>query len=100
MDFDDSSHGDIAADLSAVSCGSNTSETEPEVMYTTIGAFNSSNFNLDDTARLPSVGTLCTLVTSAGRPLISPPGEIALETLTNYRINVVTRELDRFDFNA
>lgn len=80
MDFNDSSHGDIVAELSAVSCGSNTSETEPEVMYTTIGAFHSSNFNLDDTARLPSVGTLCTLVTSAGHPLISPPGEIVLET--------------------
>ena len=80
MDFNDSSHGDITAELSAVSCGSNTSETEPEVMYTTIGAFHSSNFHLDDAARLSSVGTLCTLVTSAGHPLISPPGEIVLET--------------------
>lgn len=80
MDFHDSSHGDIAADLSVVSCGSNTSETEPEVMYTTIGAFHSSNFNLDDAARLSSVGTLCTLVTSTGHPLISPSAEIVLET--------------------
>ena len=80
MDFNDSSRGDITAELSAVSCGSNTSETEPEVMYTTIGAFHSSNFHLDDAARLSSVGTLCTLVTSAGHPLISPPGEIVLET--------------------
>ena len=80
MDFNDSSHGDIASELSAVSCGSNTSETEAEVMYTTIGAFHSSNFQLDDAARLSSVGTLCTLVTSAGHPLISPPGEIVLET--------------------
>ena len=63
-----------------MSCGSNTSETEPEVMYATIGAFHSSNFNLDDAARLSSVGTLCTLVTSAGHPLISPPGEVVLET--------------------
>lgn len=82
MEFNDSSHGDITAELSAVSCGSNTSETEPEVMYTTIGAFHSSNFHLDDAARLSSVGTLCTLVTSAGHPLISPPGEIVLETET------------------
>ena len=80
MDFHDSSHGDIAADLSAVSCGSNTSETEPEVMYTAIGAFHSGNFNLDDAARLSSVGTLCTLVTSTGHPLISPSAEIVLET--------------------
>ena len=80
VDFNDSSRGDITAELSAVSCGSNTSETEPEVMYTTIGAFHSSNFHLDDAARLSSVGTLCTLVTSAGHPLISPPGEIVLET--------------------
>ena len=82
MDFNDSSHGDITAELSAVSCGSNTSETEPEVMYTAIGAFHSSNFHLDDAARLSSVGTLCTLVTSAGHPLIPPPGEIVLETET------------------
>jgi len=82
VEFNDSSHGDITAELSAVSCGSNTSETEPEVMYTTIGAFHSSNFHLDDAARLSSVGTLCTLVTSAGHPLISPPGEIVLETET------------------
>lgn len=80
MDFHDSTHGDIAADLSVVSCGSNASETEPEVMYTTIGAFHSSNFNLDDAARLSSVGTLCTLVTSTGHPLISPSAEIVLET--------------------
>ena len=90
MDFSDSSHGDIAAELSAVSCGSNTSETEPEVMYTT----------MDDAARLSSISTLCTLITPAGHPLISSPEEIVLETLTNYRINVVTRELDRFDFSA
>lgn len=80
MDFHDSTHGDIAADLSVVSCGSNASETEPEVMYTAIGAFHSSNFNLDDAARLSSVGTLCTLVTSTGHPLISPSAEIVLET--------------------
>lgn len=80
VDFNGSSHGDITAELSTVSCGSNTSETEPEVMYTTIGAFHSSNFHLDDAARLSSVGTLCTLVTSAGHPLISSPGEIVLET--------------------
>lgn len=79
VDFHDSSH-DIA-ELSAVSCGSNTSETEPEVMYTTIGAFHSSHFNLDDATRLSSLPstTLCALVTSTGHPLMSPI-EVVLET--------------------
>lgn len=80
VDFHDSSH-DIA-ELSAVSCGSNTSETEPEVMYTTIGAFHSSHFNLDDATRLSSLPStaLCALVTSTGHPLMSPPIEVVLET--------------------
>ena len=86
VDFTDSAQGDMTSDLSAVSCGSNTSETEPEVMYTTIGAFHSSNFNLDDATRLSSVGvhlpstTLCALVTSTGHPLVSPTTEVVLET--------------------
>ena len=86
----------MPAELGVVSCGSNASETEPEVMYTTIGSFHPSNFNLDDAARLSAVGihippslqpnTLCALVTSTGNPLstgiplVSPSTELALET--------------------
>lgn len=55
-------------------------------MYTTIGAFHSSNFSLEDATRLSSVGvhlpssTLCALVTSTGHPLVSPTTEVVLET--------------------
>ena len=96
VDFNDVSQGDMPAELGVVSCGSNASETEPEVMYTTIGSFHPSNFNLDDAARLSAVGihippslqpnTLCALVTSTGHPLstgiplVSPSTELALET--------------------
>lgn len=86
VDFTDSSQGVMTADLSAVSCGSISSEAEPEVLYTTIGAFHSSNFSLEDTTRLSSVGvhlpssTLCALVTSTGNPLVSPTTEVVLET--------------------
>ena len=102
VDFSDASQGDMPAELGVVSCGSNASETEPEVMYTTIGSFHPSNFNVDDAARLSAVGihippslqpnTLCALVTSTGNPLstciplstgiplVSPPTELALET--------------------
>lgn len=86
VDFTDSSQGALAADLSAVSCGSISSETEPEVLYTTIGAFHSSNFSLEDATRLSSVGVhlpssaLCALVTSTGHPLVSPTTEVVLET--------------------
>lgn len=89
VDFTESSHGDMTAELGTVSCGSTTSETEPEVMYTTIGAFHAGNFNLDDAARLTSVGVhlpnslpstaLCALVTSTGHPLVSPSTELVLE---------------------
>ena len=86
VDFTDSSQGALAADLSAVSCGSISSETEPEVLYTTIGAFHSNNFSLEDATRLSSVGVhlpssaLCALVTSSGHPLVSPTTEVVLET--------------------
>ncbi|XP_073255988.1 uncharacterized protein [Porites lutea] len=90
VDFNDASQGDMPVELSVVSCGSNASETEPEVMYTTISSFHPSNFNLDDAARLSAVGihippslqpnTLCALVTSTGNPLVSPSTELALET--------------------
>lgn len=63
-------------ELGPVSCGSATSETETEVMYTTIGAFHGGKLNVDDASQLTSVGvqfpsslsttTLCALVTSAG----------------------------------
>lgn len=66
----------IVEELGPVSCGSATSETETEVMYTTIGAFHGGKLNVDDASQLTSVGvqfpsslsttTLCALVTSAG----------------------------------
>ncbi|PFX12910.1 GTP-binding protein A [Stylophora pistillata] len=86
VDFTDSSQCVMAADLSAVSCGSISSEAEPEVLYTTIGPFHSSNFSLEDATRLSSVGvylpssTLCALVSSTGNPLVSPTNEVVLET--------------------
>ena len=90
VDFSDSPHGDITTELGTVSCGSTTSEVEAEVMYTTIGPFHAGNFNLEDAARLTSVGvhlpsslpstTLCALVTSAGHPLVSPSAELVLDT--------------------
>jgi len=90
VNFTDPSQGDMTVDLGTVSCGSTISEAEPEVMYTTIGAFHAGNFNLDDAARLTSVGVhlptslpsnaLCALVTSTGNPLVSPSTEIVLDT--------------------
>ena len=78
----------MRAELCVVSGGSATSETDPEVTYTTIGSFHTSDFNLDDTSRLTSVGvqlpasttTLCALVTSSGDSLTSPSVEGGLDT--------------------
>ena len=90
VDFNDSSHGDLTAELGTVSCVSTTSETEAEVIYTTIGSFHPSNFNLDDATQPLTVGihippslpssTLCALVTSTGNPLVSPSTELVFET--------------------
>lgn len=90
VEFSDSTHSDVTGELGTVSCGSTTSETEAEVMYTTIGAFHAGNLNLEDATRLTSVGvhlpsslpsnTLCALVTSTGHSLVSPSAELILDT--------------------
>lgn len=86
VDFNDPTQSELGT---AVSCGSTTSETETEIMYTTIGPFHAGSLNVEDAAHLTSVGvqlpsslsatTLCALVTSAGHSLVSPSAEAVFD---------------------
>lgn len=79
MDFNDLLYGDIVVEFSVVSCGSNMSEIEFEVMYIIIGVFYFSNFYFDDVVCFLLVGILCILVIFVGYLFILLFGEIVLE---------------------